>query len=159
MLWMLRAGETAMNFFTRIWNEFNKVILNTSMHGLTSKKILLIQFRGRKSGLEYTTPVNYTQQGDSLRITSFIHRKWWRNLETHPDVVVTVRGHKIQGTAEVFVERDDVSRELGIFLMSAPEMAKFFKVRQTNGNLNQADLFKTADQRVMIKVHLSDPVT
>lgn len=148
-----------MGFFTNIWNQFNKVILNTPLHGITSKNTILITFRGRKSGLEYTVPVNYTQLGDTLRVTSLAGRKWWQNLSKNPDVIVTLRGKKFQGTAEVFKKREFVAHELENFLKPVPQMARYFKVKiDQEGKLNGEDLFNAAESRVLIKIHLVGPV-
>ena len=41
---------------------FNPMItwlLRSPLHGLVSKSIMLITYKGRKSSKEYTTPVNY----------------------------------------------------------------------------------------------------
>jgi deazaflavin-dependent oxidoreductase (nitroreductase family) len=145
-----------LGFFTDIWNQFNKVILNTPLHGITSKNTILITFRGRKSGLEYTTPVNYTQHGDTIRITSLAERSWWRNLIKNPDVIITLRGKQLKGTAEVFRARDKVTQELENYLKPVPRMARYFKVKiDPDGKFNEQDLFNAAENRVMIKIHLN----
>jgi len=147
-----------MGFFTDIWSQFNKLILNSVFHGITSKNTILIQFRGRKSGLEYTTPVNYTQQGDTVRITSLPDRNWWKNLKHNPQVVITLRGKKISGISEVFEEQEAVARELGFFLEPAPKMARYFKVSlKPDGSFNEQDLFNAAKNQVIIKVQLINP--
>ena len=43
-----------------------KFVLRSPLHGVVSKKIMLLTFTGRKSGKRYTIPVSYTQKGDAL---------------------------------------------------------------------------------------------
>jgi deazaflavin-dependent oxidoreductase (nitroreductase family) len=147
-----------MNLFTKIWNQFNKIILPTPLHQITSKNTILITFKGRKSRKEYTTPVNYSQIGNTIRVTSFHHRSWWRNLDTNPEVIVTLRGQKIYGIAEVFKDRKVVADQLAAYLEPIPFMARYFKVtRNPDGSYNEEDLFKSAEDRIAIKVELADP--
>jgi len=144
-----------MNVFLQLWNQFNKAILNSPLHWITSRNILLIRIKGRKTGKEFTTPVNFSQAGDTIRITSFSNRSWWQNLKTNPEVVITLRGQEINGAAEVFVDQHEVAVELGAFLESIPVMARYFKVATLpDGSFNQDDLYQSAKGRVMIKVQL-----
>jgi len=52
-----------------------KFVLRSPMHAMVSKSVLLITFTGRKSGKTYTTPVDYSQDGDQVYI--FTHANWW----------------------------------------------------------------------------------
>jgi len=144
-----------MGFFMDIWNQFNKLILPSPLHKITSQNTLLITVTGKRSGKTYTTPVNYTQRGDTLRITSLRARKWWLNLATNPRVMITLRGNRINGVAEVFEEREAVANELNHFLEPVPRMARYFNVAtDPNGNFNEEDLLKAAEGRVVIKVKI-----
>lgn len=148
-----------MNPFTRFWNEFNKIILPSPLHNISSRKIILISFLGRNTGKEFTTPVNFVQQENILTITSIKNRKWWRNLITQPDVIITMKGKRLHGVATVFEEQIDVARELEIYFKLEPFMARFFKVsRLPDGSLDQKELRASAENRVVIKVKLADPV-
>ena len=146
-----------MSFFMGVWNQFNKLILPSSLHKITSKTTLLITFNGKKSGMTYTTPVNYTQMGKTLRITSLRTRLWWRNLKTNPEVTITLRGNKVNGVAEVFEDRRTVANELDNYLKPAPGMARYFNVAANpDGSFNENDLFNSAEGRVVIKVEIKD---
>ena len=130
--------------------------MTTLLHGITSKNTKLITFRGRKSGLEYTTPVNYTKHGDTIRLTSLAERSWWRNLIKNPNVIITLRGKKLKGTAEVFKARDKVTQKFENYLKPVPHMARLFKVKNDpDGMFNEQELFNAAENRVMIKIHLN----
>ena len=45
--------------FKWIMNPAIKLILRSPLHGLMSKRLLLITFTGRKSGKQFTTPLGY----------------------------------------------------------------------------------------------------
>lgn len=144
-----------MGFLTNIWNGFNKTILKSRMHGLTSRNIVLITFTGRKSGKSYTTPVNYTQDGNILRITSSTDRQWWRNLKANPEVELHLRGKAVRGTAQVFEELEEVADELAQHLFIFPQAARFFGVGTLeDGSFNRDDLLKASQGRVMVQIRV-----
>lgn len=144
-----------MKTFMKIGNYFIRYILSSPLHGLMSKNTLLIQFTGRKSGKKFTTPVNYTQEGSVVRVTSQRSRVWWRNLKSMPEVAVTIRGKKLTGNAVVLETPEQVAEGLIRFFQPAPLMAKYFKIKQNiDGSLDQADLQRTAEDSVVIEITL-----
>src|SRR5512137_3081285 len=83
-------------------NSAMKFILRSPVHGMVSKTVLLITFTGRKSGKTYTTPVDYSQDGD--QVTIFTHANWWKNLRGEAPVTLRIRGRELQGLAEPVAE-------------------------------------------------------
>lgn len=63
---------------------------------------MLITFTGRKSGRQFTTPLRYRQEGETLLLT--IVYPWWKNLVAEPAVRVLLRGRMRTGAAEVLPE-------------------------------------------------------
>ena len=64
---------------------------------------MLLTFTGRKSGKEFTTPMRYVQEGETLRL-QVVKSPWWKNLYEQATVRVLLRGKIRTGTAEVFPE-------------------------------------------------------
>ena len=146
-----------MSFFMEVWNRFNKAILPSPLHGITSKNTLLVTYQGSRSGKEYTVPVNYTQEGNTVRITSFPQRKWWRSLRTNPEVQLTIRGKVKMGSAQVYDDAENTAKELKAYLLPKKNMAKYFQVGVSpDGSLNQQDLHQAAKNRVVIKIELDE---
>ena len=50
------------------------LLLRSPLHGMLDKSTMLITVTGRKSGVPYTTPVNYIRSGEVLLTTSFKDR-------------------------------------------------------------------------------------
>ena len=144
-----------MSIWMKIWNGFNQAVLPSRFHWLTSKTTLLITLKGRKSGREIMLPVNYSQQGNAIRITSKPGRQWWRNLKTYPDVKITLRGNEVPGKAQVFEAPEDVAREMSAFLQPQKNMAKFYQIRlNEDGTFNQEDLLQSAQRFVLIRIEV-----
>lgn len=144
-----------MKTFMKIGNFFIRLILTSPLHRLMSKNTLLVHFTGRKSGGKFTTPVNYTQEGNTIRLTSQRNRVWWRNLKTKPEISMTLRGQKARGKAVVLETPMDAAKGLAKYLRPAPQMAKYFDVKiNPVGSFDQSDLFKAADGAVVIEITL-----
>jgi deazaflavin-dependent oxidoreductase (nitroreductase family) len=135
-------------------NKTMKFILRSPMHGVVSKNVLLISFTGRKSGKTYTTPVDYSQDGD--QVTIFTHASWWKNLRDEAPVTLRIRGRDLQGVAEPVAEdKAAVAAGLSAHLRKVPSDAKYYGVTlDAQGNPNAEEVEKAAQTAVMIRVIL-----
>lgn len=75
---------------------------------MMSPRLLLITFTGRKSGKEFTTPIRYMQESETLRMKVLVEYPWWKNLVGEVTVHVLLRGQMRTGTAEVLPEEGGV---------------------------------------------------
>jgi hypothetical protein len=78
------------------------------LHGIRSHRLLLITFTGRKSGKEFTTPIRYVQEGETLQMRVLVEHSWWKNLVGEATVRVLLRGKMRTGVAEVLPEEGGV---------------------------------------------------
>ncbi|MFN8514475.1 MAG: nitroreductase/quinone reductase family protein [Chloroflexia bacterium] len=89
-----------------IVNPVMGAILRSPLHRLLSGALMLLSFRGVKSGKQYRIPVGYIQEGEHLFI--FSHAAWWRNLPGQP-VTVRLRGQERRGTARRLEDRREIA--------------------------------------------------
>jgi deazaflavin-dependent oxidoreductase (nitroreductase family) len=131
-----------------------KFILRSPMHGMVSKTMLLITFTGRKSGKTYTTPVDYSQDGD--QVTIFTHANWWKNLNGGSPVTLRMRGRDLQGIAEPVAEdKGAVAAGLMEHLRKVPSDAKYYGITfDDQKNPRAEEVEKAAQSAVMIRVRL-----
>ena len=131
-----------------------KAILRSPLHGMVSKTVLLITFTGRKSGKIYTTPVDYSQDGDQVYI--FTHASWWKNLRGGASVTLRIRGREVQGIAEpVAGDKQAIAAGLREHLRKVRSDAKYYEVTfDENGNPKPEDVEKAAQSAVMIRIRL-----
>ena len=87
----------------RFGNLFVILLLRSPLHGLASGSLLLLSYRGRRSGRRFTVPVMYAQTaGDLVVFVGHPERKsWWRNLRGGAQVEVRLRGGRLCGNAIV----------------------------------------------------------
>jgi deazaflavin-dependent oxidoreductase (nitroreductase family) len=93
------------------FNEFNKKVIDEfrANGGKVGKPfegapMILVTHKGAKSGVERTTPLVYTQDGDRLVIIASkagapSHPAWYHNLVANPDVTVEVGTEKFPARA------------------------------------------------------------
>jgi len=131
-----------------------KFILCSPVHGMVSKTVLLITFTGRKSGKTYTTPVDYSQDGD--QVTIFTHADWWKNLRGGVPVTLRIRGRELQGLAEPIAEdKGAVAAGLTEHLQKVPSDAKYYGVTfDDHRDPKAGEVEKAAQTVVMIRVRL-----
>jgi len=88
-------------------NAIATTILRSPWHRMRSDQLLLLTFTGRKSGKEFTTPMRYVQEGETLRLR-VVRSPWWKNLVGEATVHILLCGEMRTGTAEVFPEEGGV---------------------------------------------------
>lgn len=85
-------------------NSLVTAILRSPWHKMRSHRLLLLTFTGRKSGKEFTTPIRYVQEGETLMMKVQVEYSWWKNLRGQATVRVLLRGKMLTGIAEVLPE-------------------------------------------------------
>lgn len=131
-----------------------KFVLRSPMHRMVSKTILLLTFTGCKSGKTFTTPVDYSQDGDQVYI--FTHANWWKNLRGGAPVTLRIRGREFQGLAEPVAEdKQAIAAGLTAHLRKVPSDAKFYGVTfDDQGSPKAEEVEKAVQTVVMIRVRL-----
>ena len=139
--------------FQTMGNVFMGGVLRSPLHALLSRNTLLITFKGRRSGKQYTTPVNYALVGDHIFVTSMKDRTWWRNLRGGAQVALRLQGKRVTGWGEVIEDVDSVGSSLMAYLRASPNFARYFEVEvDSEGHLVEADIARAARLRVMVKI-------
>jgi len=100
------------DFFIRA-NWLIRPLMDSPFHWLLSSRLVLLRFRGRKSGKEFVTPVAYTKFDDWILIclTETRGRKWWRNYTTPWPMELKYRGAWRSGYAVVVAPGSDEYRQ------------------------------------------------
>lgn len=149
-----------MWFMNKIANPFVSLILRSPLHGMMSASLLLITYRGRKSGKEYTLPVQYMQDNHTLTILpgAPARKTWWRNLCGGAPVQIVLRGRRLQGQAKVLdgaQETGQVAGVLGLVLQKHPAVASAYAIHPgADGCFSQADLQQAALSVLVVRVEL-----
>jgi len=137
------------------FNPIVRFILRSPLHGIMSSSTMLLTYTGRKSGKQYTLPIGYLRQDDSLTTISSRSRVWWRNLRGGADVTVLLQGKQYKARGEVVEDHVSVVEGMTAYLSHAPQRAKYFNITLKDaGTPEEQDLARETKQRVLIILHL-----
>ena len=105
----------AVRLARRLLNRAVGAVLRSRAHPLLSRFLLLLTYRGRRSGRLYTIPLMYARDGDDLLLVALHARGqvWWRNVAGGADVEVVAAGRRTTGRADVVEDAAAARRTYG----------------------------------------------
>ena len=62
-------------------NPFVALLARSPLHFIISHQVLVIQFKGKRSGKSYLVPVSYHEHDSSYTCVTLRSNIWWRNLK------------------------------------------------------------------------------
>jgi hypothetical protein len=128
-------------------------LLNSPFHGLISGSILLIIYTGRRSGKEFSAPLNYVRDGNTLWLTSVRDRTWWHNFREEWPIRVLLQRVEIEGNGLAITEPEPLSQAFSEFIRLAPTYSRHFKVDlEDGGKPIQEDLERIVAERVLVRI-------
>lgn len=149
-----------MWFMNHIWNPIVRLVLRSPLHGMMSKSLMLITYKGEKSGKEYTLPVSFLESGGSVYVIPGSPEKkvWWHNIHVNTAVELTLHGRKVTAKATRLnpdADLKSINRILELFIRRNPPVAALYNIgRDGDGNLNVEDLGKAASKTIIIRFSL-----
>jgi deazaflavin-dependent oxidoreductase (nitroreductase family) len=134
------------------YNPIISLLLRTPFHGLISKGVLLLEFKGRKSGKTYRVPVSFARLEDgSLLVITFKRRKWWYNFVGGEQVHVWMRGRKRAARAEAITETQALQAALVEYLKEQRFLARHLEVTfDDEGQPDPEAVARQAEKRVIV---------
>jgi hypothetical protein len=92
-----------MWWLNHVANPFVRVLLRSPLHGLLSRRLVLLRVTGRRSGRTIELPVGYAREPSGIVVTVGAARRkqWWRNIEGPTPVAVVLAGRTRAGVAEL----------------------------------------------------------
>ena len=136
-----------------IINRIVRLLMRSPLHGLMSASIMVVHYRGRKSGRDMATPVRYHRVGPVLRCMTADHVQWWRNVAAQPEVSLRVAGRLQSYTGSVLTKDPAVLEPmLREFLHDFPQDAVYQNIRlNKDKSLNEEDLAQALKELVIVE--------
>jgi deazaflavin-dependent oxidoreductase (nitroreductase family) len=135
------------------YNPIIAWILRSPLHGLLGGSLMVVTYKGRRSGKVYHTPVSCVRDGDTFLVASFRKRTWWRNLRGGVPVGIRVRGRDWTTACQVLEDGEGVAAHLMTYLREVPQYAQAFDVAlDADGQPDAGDVARAAQTRVMIRI-------
>ena len=139
----------------KVLNPLLGLILRSPLHGLISKRLLLLEFTGRRSGQSYRLPIAYVRHGETLLLGT--ESRWKANLRGGARVSVILGGRQREGRAIVIDDASGMADALAEMIRAMPQYAKIVGVRlDATGRPYPDDLERARQQgSVVIRIELA----
>jgi hypothetical protein len=145
------------SLFYAMLNTPMRALLRSPLHGIASRNLGLLSYRGRKSGKHYVTPLSYVRTGSLVRFLSSHNTRWWTNFVDGPTPVeVEIGPDTHSGTARLWAEDSEELRDgVRSFLTALPRDARVYGIRlDSNRRPVEADIASCGSHVVMVEVEL-----
>jgi deazaflavin-dependent oxidoreductase (nitroreductase family) len=137
------------------YNSMMRWLLRSALYFVVGKNMMLMTYKGRKSGKGYTIPMNYLEIGDVLYTISSRERVWWRNMRGSADVTLRLKGRNIPARAEAIEDQAEVTNILFRCLKKAPQLTKYMNIQiDADGSPNFEDVVSLAQEKVIVSSKL-----
>jgi deazaflavin-dependent oxidoreductase (nitroreductase family) len=133
-------------------NDFMSWVLRSPLHGMLSNSMMLITVKGRKTGREYTLPVNYYRENGNLWVLTNRDRTWWRNIQDGAQVSLLLKRQPVSAYAVPELETQSVERLLFDYLKHIPQAAKPMSIRMEKETPNSEDIERVAKERLFVRI-------
>ena len=153
----MSIAETIELWIYKIANPFVKALLRSPLHGIASKNVALLHFRGRKSGREFVTPLSYVRENGTVCLLSAHGTRWWMNLrEEGTPVSIEIARETLTGKARLWDGDSEALRErVRRYLTALPRDAKVYGIKLDESNRPvEESLAKVAPELVFVEVEL-----
>ncbi len=138
-----------------VYGVFNPAIiclLRSPLHGIFSKRVVLVTFTGRKSQRVLTTPVSYVRDGEAVRFFVRSEHVWWRNFRGGADVTLRTEGKDQTCHATVIEDLELKEKAFRHFFSILPADAAYHKVRiEKDRSLSEGDLKRALQTSIVIE--------
>lgn len=136
-----------------IINPMMRMLLRSPLHFVQSKSLMLITFKGRKSGRLFTTPVRYVRIGDKVRCFTSAENLWWRNLRGGAAVSLRIEGKEAPYWASPIESNPAATRDaLTHYLTVFPQDAAYHGIRlNPDKSLVSEDLERAVQRAVVVE--------
>ncbi len=104
-------GAEPPEVLARVVNSTMKALLRSPLHWPFSRHLMLLSFRGRKTGRTYEVVVGRHEVDGALLVpTGTTGRRWRLNFRGGAPVEVTIGGRRRRGRGELIEDLDEVAR-------------------------------------------------
>ncbi|MCP3986503.1 MAG: nitroreductase family deazaflavin-dependent oxidoreductase, partial [bacterium] len=140
----------------RAANPLALKLLGSRLHFLMSRDLLVANFRGRKSGKPFSTPLSYVEVDGNLYLcTRPEGANWWKNMREGVPIEIVWRGEPLPACATVLdTSSEEALAGFRAFLARYPGTATLlYHVNVAkDGTPNEEDVLREVRQSVVVRV-------
>ncbi|RZN62551.1 hypothetical protein [Methanonatronarchaeum sp. AMET6-2] len=147
-----RLLKTLIYIESKLANPVIKRILKSRLHWPLSTRLLILNYRGHKSGQEITTPLFYIPKDSILTvITRRNEVSWWRNFKEEYPAYIWYRGDRKKTVGKASTDSETIKNSLKEILARSPHWKVALKVYGVPINPSDKQLEEYADKLVAVE--------
>jgi len=141
-----------MNFWFLI-NPVVAFLARSPLHFLISHQVLVIQFKGRKSGKQYLVPVSYHEYESSYTCVTLRSNIWWRNLKEVSHTKIWLKGKLKNAQIDLEFNNDQIVESTLRDLVTNNRVDAYFAKIKLNkdGSPDSDDLIQAGKIHTVLK--------
>ena len=138
-------------------NPFVALLARSPLHFIISNQVLVIQFKGRRSGKSYLVPVSYHEHESSYTCVTLRSNIWWRNLKDISHTQIWLQGKLTDVQIDLEFNNDQiVENTLRDLVTNNKVDAYFAKIKlNKNGSPDLDDLSNASKLHTVLKFTVS----
>lgn len=107
-----------------------RMALHSPAHFVFSDSVVVIKYKGRRTGNSYEVPVRYVEKDGVIQLYTDKRAGWWPNLKDNASITFRIRGRDVPYATQVLIdEPEKIKHELQDYLNKFPEDAVYHDVR------------------------------
>ena len=139
-----------------LWFLINPVVAflaRSPLHFLISHQVLVIQFKGRKSGKQYLVPVSYHEHESSYTCVTLRSNIWWRNLKEVSHTKIWLKGKLKNAQIDLEFNNDQIVESTLRDLVTNNRVDAYFAKIKLNkdGSPDSDDLIQAGKIHTVLK--------
>ena len=126
-----------------LWFLINPIVAwlaRSPLHFIMSHQVLVIQFKGRKSGKLYRVPVSYHKHESSHTCVTLRSNIWWKNLKDITHTQIWLKGKLVDAQIDLEYSNDQIVEDTLRNLVTNNKIDAYFaKIRLNKDGSPVAD--------------------
>ena len=149
-------AATIINMFWKIINPVTIAIAKSPLHFLISQNLVVLIFKGMKTGKNYALPVSYFEDPrGKLSCVTHRHNIWWRNLLHVNNIKILYKGRLTDALVTIEHQNNKIIADQLDALCSHSRIDGFFaKVSYKYGKPLRKDVEKAASLMTLIRLSI-----
>ncbi len=129
-------------------------MLRNNMMGSAGDMILIITTKGRKTGKEYSTPIGYVRDGETIyALNNGGVSNWYKNALQNPEVILEIKGQRYHAVAQPVNDALERQRIFDLYKQQrGGAFPRFFGVAV---DAPEAELEQALASRVFVRFHVN----
>jgi hypothetical protein len=103
-----------------------------------NSRLMLVFYKGRKTGHAYRQPVSYVRDGDTLLTPG--GGRWKDNLREGEPVMIRLRGRRTTLRPEFVRDPNEVERLLSVMMAQSPRLSSFVPFVKGDGRIARDEM-------------------